>query len=62
MEGARCPLVRIYEELDDSLKTHGADHRSFLLECADGVVREIVGIAAAAVRSSIVRYRLPMRA
>ncbi len=36
-------LVRVYEESDEELRINAPDRRSFLLECADGVVRPILG-------------------
>ena len=42
-KGRDVALVRVYEESDDILKTMAPDQRTFLLECADGVVRPITG-------------------
>jgi len=41
--GRNVELVRIYEESDDRLRESAPDHRTFLLEGADGVIRPVVG-------------------
>ncbi|HEY6419535.1 MAG TPA: hypothetical protein VIX59_11065, partial [Candidatus Binataceae bacterium] len=42
-KGREVALVRVYEESDASLRAMAPDQRTFHLECADGVVRPVVG-------------------
>jgi hypothetical protein len=42
-KGREVALVRVYEESDASLRAMAPDRRTFLLECADGVIRPITG-------------------
>jgi len=42
-KGREATLVRVYEESDASLRAMTPDQRTFRLECADGVVRPVVG-------------------
>ncbi|HEY2663287.1 MAG TPA: methyltransferase domain-containing protein [Candidatus Binataceae bacterium] len=41
--GQQLALVGIWAEEDEELRANAPDRRSFLLECADGVTRRIVG-------------------
>ena len=42
-KGREVALLRVYEESDESLQMNAPGRRTFLLECGDGIIREIVG-------------------
>ena len=53
-----APLTRVYEEPDESVRASAPDRRTFLLECADGLVRAIRGYRGS--RGALAHRALPV--